>query len=228
MDELGALAEKILEAASEALGTGASLVAARAKRHAPVRSIFAGTPISDDIEYERSWTFAELKPERRILARGGVGFGTPPSTQNQPPRWWRERRVGYARHMLAQGWVEEKRGQIEEPTNWALSKRGAYEVKTGRAMFSTWGHAHIGGRLRGEIFATPPSRTGSRAEAWVISPTSYARFQEFGTRHNRAHPFLRPAAEESRADVAALIGAAIGRAARTAGTSSEIEIVVRI
>ena len=66
------------------------------------------------------------------------------------------------------------------------------------------------------------------AEAWVISPTEYARYQEFGTRHNRAHPFLRPAAEESREEVVGLIADAVREASRTGGSSMDIEIVVRL
>jgi HK97 gp10 family phage protein len=221
------LAEEILEAATRALGEGAQLVAVRAKRHAPVRSIFGGTPPEEG--FERDFRLSELRTERRILSRRGLKPTVTPRPTNLAPRWWRERRTAYAEAMLAHGMVERKRGAVLDPTNYVLSKRGASEVRSGRAKFGTWGHQYIGGRLRGEIFATPPSRTGSRAEAWVISPTRYAKYQEFGTRHNRAQPFLRPAAEESRSDVAALIGAAVGQAARTgAGPHETIEIVVRI
>ena len=46
---------------------------------------------------------------------------------------------------------------------------------------------------------------GSRVVASVVSPTPYAKYQEFGTRHNAAHPFLRPALLESRGEIASLI-----------------------
>jgi len=62
--------------------------------------------------------------------------------------------------------------------------------------------SRVGGRLRGEIYSIPAdaskaTRTGV-IWAYVVSPTEYAKHQEFGTRHNRAHPFLRPALYDSR------------------------------
>jgi len=107
----------------------------------------------------------------------------------------------------------------------ALTARGRYELKRGRAFFGAkdendsfhqvkrpegWSGDHedrrgirvvetrLGGRLRNEIYTTPPVRRGQWIWVWVVSPTPYARYQEFGTRHNRAHPFLRPALYEAR------------------------------
>lgn len=101
----------------------------------------------------------------------------------------------------------------------SLTARGRYELKRQRAFYSgpeetdTYHHrirddgqsqgiriqqTRLGGRLRGEIYTTPPSRRGQYIWVWVVSPTPYARFQEFGTRHNRAHPFLRPALYDAR------------------------------
>ncbi len=89
-----------------------------------------------------------------------------------------------------------------------LSLRGIAEVKSGRAMFqvthageefSAQSEPRIGGRLRGEITVELAEFAGGSLWAHVTSPTPYARFQEFGTSHNRAHPFLRPALYEARA-----------------------------
>lgn len=71
----------------------------------------------------------------------------------------------------------------------ALTSRGRYELKSGRSIFK----GTLGGRLRGEIHMRGPFVTGNHIKASVVSPTYYAKFQEFGTRHNRATPYLRPA-----------------------------------
>ena len=69
---------------------------------------------------------------------------------------------------------------------------------------------------------------GSRIIASVVSPTPYAKYQEFGTRHHAAHPFLRPALLESRGEIASIISRATGDAARRGIPSSGAPIIVRI
>lgn len=51
----------------------------------------------------------------------------------------------------------------------------------------------FGGRLRDEIYTTDVRDTGKTLVGWVVSPTYYAKYQEYGTAHNRAHPYMRPA-----------------------------------
>ena len=109
-----------------------------------------------------------------------------------------------------------------------LTSRGASDVRTGRANFGSGSEATVGGRLRGEIFATPAKMTGDRAEAWVISPTPYAKYMEFGTRHNRAHPFLRPALEESRQDIASAVRDSVARASKKGLGHVEVELALRL
>jgi HK97 gp10 family phage protein len=80
-----------------------------------------------------------------------------------------------------------------------LTSAGRYEVKQARrsgrsALFQ----GRIGGRLRGELRIRGPERHAGSWWMYVESPTPYAPYQEFGTSHNRAHPFLRPALYESR------------------------------
>lgn len=78
-----------------------------------------------------------------------------------------------------------------------LNYRGRYELSSkakGRAIYQdSKGRETLGGRLRGEISISPTVRQGSVYWIYVVSPTPYGFFQEFGTRHNRAHPYLRPA-----------------------------------
>lgn len=70
-----------------------------------------------------------------------------------------------------------------------LDSRGRNELRTGRALFQ----GNLGGRLRGSIKVQGPHLIGSVIKARVVSPVSYSQYQEFGTRHNRATPYMRPA-----------------------------------
>lgn len=64
----------------------------------------------------------------------------------------------------------------------------------------------LGGKLRREIYAVPPHQDKSgRWEAGIVSPTPYAKFQEDGTRHNKAHPYMRPALHSIRESYRALL-----------------------
>lgn len=63
-----------------------------------------------------------------------------------------------------------------------------------RALF----RGRIGGRLRGEIVVEGPEASMNEYWMYVVSPTPYAEPQEFGSAHNKAHPYLRPALYESR------------------------------
>jgi len=231
-----ALGQAILEAATEALGQGANVVAARAKSLAPVRRLFS------DGGYNIRFKMASEIEASRGARDNAFRAGGPPTvvqpedpgtartiTGKRPPVHWRERRLGAASRLLAdydQEMSRRKAGFLAQPT--FLTRRGASEVRTKRATFATFQHLNVGGRLRGEIHATAPTLAGSRAEAWVISPTRYAKYQEFGTRHNAAHPFLRPAAAESRGEIVSRIAAAVTEAARTGTGKAEIEIVVRL
>ena len=261
MIDFDALAEEIIEAATAGLDSSARIVMRRAKRRAPVRSIFAGTPkySHDQIEelssrrgeraelsgsedkaapnsgdsyatdteqaYERGRNVGERSSERRATREAGLGSRSQRGAREvHAPVWWRQRRLRAAQSLLGTKGSEDE----PDPDNARLTRRGRYEVSSMRAAHNTWGHTHIGGRLRDEIFATPAIRKGSGAEAWVISPTAYAKFQEYGSVHNRAHPYLRPAAAESREDIAAIVSAAIKEAIRTRGLGDVIEIVVRV
>lgn len=239
MIDFDAIANRIFEAAVEQLGVGAVVVETRAKARAPVRRLFHDGGYS--IRLKKMAEINETREARDYVLRTGSPKATVVQpddvptiwgrtiTGKRPPRHWHERRLGKAQRLLAQYDAEmasRKAGNAPQMT--MLTRRGASEVRSMRAAFSTWGHTHIGGRLRGEIAATAPTVTGRRAEAWVISPTPYAKYQEFGTRHNAAHPFLRPAAEESREDIVSRIAAAVREASRTGGSHMDIEIVVRL
>ena len=98
----------------------------------------------------------------------------------------------------------EARGTQTSAGEFALSGRGRYEVKTGRATFRRAGTDRIGGSLKHSIHKIGASLTSrSRGKIWGYvragnEDVDYARHQEFGNIHNRAHPFMRPALYESR------------------------------
>jgi HK97 gp10 family phage protein len=197
-----------------------------------------GLSVEGSLDNPRPRTIRVKSPLRRTDP-GNRWAGTYGS---RPAPKWRERRLATARQHLAEYQSEmaaRKAGAVPQRTT--LDRRGAYEVKTALASSSRmnprsarslrWGHAYVGGRLRNSIHAVGPKDSGSHAEAWVIAggeEAPYAKYQEFGTRHHAAQPFLRPAAAESRSEVVSRIAAAVGEAARTGSFQTDIEVVVRI
>lgn len=89
----------------------------------------------------------------------------------------------------------------------ALTTRGKYEVRMGRANFRSPddGITRVGGRLKGEIHMEGPIIEDGIIWGYVVSATKdpetgtlYPWYQEFGSAHNRPHPFMRPGLHESR------------------------------
>lgn len=64
------------------------------------------------------------------------------------------------------------------------------------------GQYKLGGRLRGEIYIERADEPTGVFKWWVISPTYYSRYVEFGTRHNKAQPYMRPALAMQRRKLA--------------------------
>lgn len=97
-----------------------------------------------------------------------------------------------------------------------LSSAGRYEAfgkvgpngkraGKGRAVVTIAGQERIGGRLRESIVTEGPYRRGNEVYGFVRAAAAdpgethnYAKDQEFGSRHNRPHPFLRPGLRESK------------------------------
>lgn len=82
-----------------------------------------------------------------------------------------------------------------------LTSRGRYEVKHAIArgsLLDTGEGSTVGGKLRGSIELD--DMTSGTHISWAVragGPTApYAKFMEFGTRHAKAHPFLRPALKQ--------------------------------
>jgi hypothetical protein len=97
------LGQAVVDAAAQALGTGAQLVAARAKTHAPVRSVFGGTPQGEGSDYVRPLNIGEVMANRTAQVRAGLPPQSNASVETQhAPVWWRDRRMGnlQSMHML--------------------------------------------------------------------------------------------------------------------------------
>ena len=58
------------------------------------------------------------------------------------------------------------------------------------------------GNLRGSINKPPATPSGVE----VISPAEYSIYQEFGTYKMAAHPYMRPALDESKDQIQELLG----------------------
>lgn len=207
-------------AAVAALNRGAALVEERAKAHAPVRKIFEG-----GTRRVRFKTMAEVRADREIRRRLGLGreYVAAPRTRLRSRRGMGKAKISTIDTANANVPVFRVRGTegLASPVaTMRLSRRGRYEVSSGRADHGGF----VGGRLRDEITAVGASGEGSHFEALVISPTPYAKYQEFGTQHNAAHPYLRPALRESRPEVVAVMRQAIRGAikARKAGVRVEL------
>ena len=101
-------------------------------------------------------------------------------------------------------------GELRNPRGQRLlTSRGRYEIRTGRAVFKApGGKARVGGRLKNELYVEKATYAAGHVWAYVVSPTKdpetgypYPRAMEFGSAHNRPHPFLRPGLHESRNDL---------------------------
>lgn len=188
-----AIEEAGVRAAMAAMTAGANKVSARAKELAPVRKVFEG---QDDNYKIRLKKISEIKADAPARARLGLGAENP---YVYPPTIVSKRAP---QHLQGRGIVRLQKAP--EP----LDRRGRYELKTQRAAHK----GDLGGRLRDEIYATEASLDGKIIRCQVVSPTEYAKYQELGSRHNPAHPYLRPAGHEMksaiRSDVARSVSAA--------------------
>jgi len=246
MIDFDQLTRSILQGAVKGLARGTKIVEKRAVSRAPVRNIFGrGYAFRVKTASEMGSDLSSADPSRAAsyAAGGGIGGGdigpmettvdwesyqtaqaggmlTTPKGKKRQPRDYKLRRASSVARLLAD--------YDDDPASSPLTRQGAHEVRSKRAEATVDEHISTGGRLRGEIYSVPPRLMGDVAEAWVISPTPYARFQEFGTRHNRAHPFLRPALMESREEVVTQVAEAVRKASKGKLANVDLEIRVRL
>lgn len=199
MIDWGAIERAGFAAATAAIERGLVRIERRAKELAPVRKIFG--------QYEAPYklrvkSLAEISADRGLRRRMGLGpeneYVEPPlivvrrAPQNLTARRLTPPNDRYTGRRIRQTFINRSNED-------RLDRRGAYEYRTRRAVVNpTTTRDAVGGRLRREIAASAVSADGKRITGRVISPTPYAKYQELGTRHNPAHPYLRPAGHESR------------------------------
>lgn len=224
MIDFDRLEQDILEGAAAGLYKGAKLVARRAKQRAPVRNIFGNT-------YRfRAKTGDELTADFAAVPTSALAAMAEKGPGRFLTRWQGPKRV--RADMERREWesAQELLAAYEAGEDSPLTRQGAHEIRSGRANFHSVREGSavtVGGRLRGEIRALKPSGSGDVLEAWVISPTPYAKYMEFGTRHNRAHPYLRPALEESHEDIRSLVSREVAQAAKKAA-GKRVNVDIRL
>ena len=204
-----------LEAAAQAMTRGAEKGATKAKEKAPVRMVFQGQ--SDAVQM-RLKSIGEIDADRHVRATLGLGpesaWINPPSvvTKNAP------------RMLRMRGVIQTPGGNLMSMSSAQsmLDRRGRWELKSGRAVHKD----QLGGRLRDEIYADPATADGHIIKARIVSPTPYAKFMEFGTRHAAARPYLRAAGHEVISSVRDDVRRSVSAAARTA-TAGGLRINVR-
>lgn len=159
-----------------------------ARHRAPVRKVFEGQSLHERVRLK---TMEEIEKDRGIRRSLGLGpeygplnpQGVNPATilTRNAPQELGQRRIA------APGRLRISAAQDR------LDFRGRWELSSMRAAHKN----QLGGRLRDEIFSTQARVYGHKVVLELVSPTPYAKYQEFGTRHNPAHPYLRPGAYES-------------------------------
>ena len=188
-----------IRGAMEAMNRGGQRITARAKELAPVRKVFED---QDDVYAIRLKTVREIRQDAPIRTKLGLG---PENPYVHPPTIVSQRAPQeLSRRTIARpGRLRLKSAQE------ALSYRGRYELRTMRSAHK----GELGGRLRDEIYLREAELDGTVIRVKIISPTPYAKYQELGTRHNPAHPYLRPAGYESRDAIRSDVGRSVSAAA---------------
>lgn len=121
------------------------------------------------------------------------------------------------RFTSASGSMPNRAGGFEpnETLGKALTSRGKYEVRNGRAIHrepSASGnstHVQIGGALKASIGNEGVTETPNGSKVTVSAAIRYAKYVEFPTIHNAAQPFLLPALHDERGKLVGTIASAI-------------------
>lgn len=99
--------------------------------------------------------------------------------------------------------VRVGRGFTSASLSPALTSRGRYEVRSGRAIHreatAAGTQVQIGGRLKASIGSEGVVQQGTGSVVRVSARVRYAKFVEFPTTHNASQPFLLPALHDQRA-----------------------------
>lgn len=192
MLDWAALEKAVIEGGIAGVNASLQLVAVAAKDKAPVRRVFKG---QEEQVHTRLKSEDEISSDVAIRQRLGMSAE---HVHLYPPSI-----VTHAANQM----LSHRTMPVSIPM---LDRRGRYEARVGRAVHG----GQLGGKLRDEIYAGGAALDGNMIRGEVHSPTSYAKQQELGNRHNPAHPYLRPALYENQDVIRATIAASVVASAR--------------
>ena len=235
--------ERVLAAVRTGLHDGleeaGERVAAEAKRRAPIRKVFrenagyrrkfrALTQAESSLAMKRANDFyTRVRPDnfarRRAVAhvRYYARVQLPRrGSANAPATSRTMRLLGFekgGRFASASGSMPNSRGGFEpsETLGKALTSRGRFEVKSGRAIHrepseqGTQTRVQIGGALKASIGSEGVTQAPKGLKVRVSAAIRYAKFVEFPTIRTSAQPFLLPALHGERGRLTRSIAAAI-------------------
>lgn len=136
-------------------------------------------------------------------------------TQSQLNRFGRmdlrrvNEQIGAARKAGARLNVVETRRVFEKDSDWQARRAKGLKRPRTPIFVDASKTMTLGGRLRGEIYIEPGGYDGRRYFGDVVSPTEYAKYQEYGTSRHRAQPYMRPALYEMRQRLPAILKSTI-------------------
>ncbi len=215
---------RVMSRVTAAVNETIAEVTADAKERAPVRKIFKGSAGRTRLQSIEEAASEAATRSRLGLAPGRVQTQSSPAARVHGfgPRRLLDRPalpafdVGSRRFRGPSGrFLSPAAFSAQQPVHGRLrfstptTSRGRYEIRTGRANISLGGRTFVGGRLKSEIGAQAAEASQHLITGHVISPTPYAKYVEFGTRHNRAQPYLRPALAAQRTKFRQRLQAAI-------------------
>lgn len=233
----------IRSAAREELEVIGDEIAADAKRRAPVRKVFRERPgyqrrfrrlttseravasrLAENYyrnirpnEFKRRRALAHIANYARVQRPG-------PGSLNALERSRRLRTLGFERGGRFSSTTGARRlsrregGGIDPGAiTPLLTSRGAYEIRSGRAVHRetlSSGHTRVqaGGALKASIGSEGVSETPNGLEVKVTAAIRYAKYVEFPTIRTAAQPFLRPALHAAREAIPRRLASAIGKA----------------
>lgn len=213
------MSRRVHAAGVSVLNQSAKEAESLAKKYAPVRNIFKGGSKSVVPK-----TMYQIRKERGMRRELGLGPDKYMKSMKVVPSTAKDMRTyGNTVNMRARKSSRARLfpgGPLKPTSMKRLHRAGRFEVASGRADYK----GGVGGRLRGEIAAVRASMDDGVYMARVVSPTPYAKYQEFGTRHNAAQPFLRPALREIQPKMKSEMKQAIRNAIRGATIEETVEL----
>jgi len=237
----GRVKEAVRSGVESGLDEIAERVASEARRRAPIRKVFKErkgfrrkfrtlTPAEKNLAIKRAQHYyTAVKPNEFKMRRAVAHVRYYAKVQlprrgsaNSLAASRSQRVLGYergGRFTSTSGATRNRSGGYEpgETLGKALTSRGKYEVRSGRAIHmaaSATGaqtRVQVGGALKASIGNEGVTETPDGMKATIAAAIRYAKFVEFPTIHNAAQPFLLPALHGERERLPRTLAAHIKR-----------------